>query len=142
MSPIAKATIAKSIILLAVAAFLLPIMASALDGVEYKPGEKAAEDLFNKGFGKPWVGGEPFKSTYWSSPEKTFIFKPYPSYDIIGYLSAASSLTIASDSGKSLQLVPGPGSYPVYGYYSGRRLLGVFIDLSTSAGGVQMFPSL
>ncbi len=133
---------AKAVSILAVAAFLLPILACALDGVEYRPGEKAAEDLFNRGFGRPWVGGEPFKSTYWSSPEKTFIFKPYPSYQIIGYLNAASSLSITGDSGKSLQFMPGPGTYPVYGYYSGGKLKGIFIDFSSSAGIVQISPYL
>jgi hypothetical protein len=36
--------------------------AVALDfenGVEMRPGEKAAEKLFEKGIGQPWVGGNP-----------------------------------------------------------------------------------
>jgi hypothetical protein len=40
--------------------------AAALDvenGVEMRPGEAAAEKLFEKGIGHPWVGGNPFSNS-------------------------------------------------------------------------------
>ena len=49
--------------LLAIAFILFSVgCALALDfenGVEMRPGEKAAEELFEKGIGQPWVGGNP-----------------------------------------------------------------------------------
>ena len=134
--------IRKTMIIIVAAALLLPILACGLDGVEYRPGEKAAEDLFNKGIGKPWVGGDPLKSTSGIQTKYSFTIRPYTSYQIIGYLNVANGFSISSDGGKSLQLLPGPGIYPIYGYYSGNNLRGIFIDLSSSGGMVQMFPYL
>ena len=132
----------KMIIIVVAAALLLPFLACGLDGVEYRPGEKAAEDLFNKGIGKPWVGGDPFKSKSMIQTRYSFAVGPYTSYQIIGYLNVANSFSIISDGGKSLQLLPGYGIYPIYGYYNGNNLRGIFIDLGSSGGMVQMYPYL
>jgi len=132
----------KSTMILVVAALMLAVLTCASGQVEYRPGEKAAEDLFNKGIGKAWVGGEPFKSNQWTWPKQTYIAKPYTSYRIVGYINAGSGFSISSDLGESLQLQSGPGSYPIYGYYSGDRLMGLFIDLSSSGSLVRMYPSL
>jgi len=134
--------IRKTIIIIVAAALLLPILACGFDGVEYRPGEKVAEDLFNKGIGKPWVGGEPFKSTSYSETKYSFSPGPYTSYQLIGYLNVDNSFGISSDRGSSLQIQPSHGSYPVYGYYSGNNLRGIFIDLGGSGGMVQIFPYL
>jgi hypothetical protein len=134
--------IRKTIIIIVAAALLLPILACGLDGVEYRPSEKVAEDLFNKGIGKPWVGGEPFKSTSYSETRHSFSPRPYTSYQIIGYLNVGNGFGISSDGGSSIQIQPSPGSYPVYGYYSGYNLRGIFIDLGGSGGMVQMYPYL
>jgi len=135
-------SIAKIVLIVVLAALLLPIMTCNADPVENRPGEKAAEDLFNKGIGKPWVGGDPFPSTHWTGYQKNFITRPYSSYSIIEYLNAANGLSIATDTGKGLQLLTGFGSYPIYGYYSGNKLMGLFIDLSSSSRAVQMYPNL
>ncbi|RQW78915.1 MAG: hypothetical protein EHM14_10500 [Methanothrix sp.] len=132
-------SIAKIVLVMILAALLLPIVTCSANAVEYRPGEKAAEDLFNKGIGKPWVGGDPFPSSHWTGTQKSVVVRPYSSYSIIGYLNAAKSLSIATDTGNGLQLLTGFGSYPVYGYYSGNKLMGVFIDLSSSSQAVQMY---
>jgi hypothetical protein len=121
-----------------VAALLLPILAYASEGVESRPGERAAEYLFNKGIGTPWVGGEPFRSTYWTETKQTFAAKPYTSNQIIGYLNAGKGFSILSDTGKGLQLMTGTGSYPIYAYYSGNKITGLFIDLSSSGSNLQI----
>lgn len=112
--------------------------------IEYKPGEKVAEDLFNRGIGKPWVGGDSPKSTSWTTswtwPKHPTAVTPYSSYEIIGYLNVAGSMSIISDTGDSIQLLTGPGSYPIYGYYLGGNLVGVFVDLSVSGRPVQIYP--
>lgn len=110
--------------------------------IEYKPGEKFAEDLFNRGIGKPWVGGDSPKSTYWGWPNKPFSATPYPSFELIGYLNVAGSMSITSDSGDAVQLLTGPGSYPIVGYYLGGKLMGVFIDISGSGRPVQIYSYL
>lgn len=133
-------SIAKIVLVVVLAALLLPIMTCNASPVENRPGEKAAEDLFNKGIGKPWVGGDPFPSNYWTGYQRSVI-RPYSSYSIIGYLNAANGLSIATDTGKGLQLLTGFGSYPIYGYYSGNKLMGLFIDLSSSSRAVQMYPN-
>ena len=119
----------KAVLVLIVLALLAPIMAS---GIENRPGEKAAEDLFNKGIGQPWIGGEPFKSSFPTDSWQSFALRPYSSYRIIGYLNVVSSFGVVGDTGNSLQFTPGPGSYPVYGYLNGGQLSGIFIDLSNS----------
>jgi hypothetical protein len=128
----------KAVLIIIIAALLLPILAFASGEVESRSGEKAAEYLFNKGIGRSWVGGEPFRSTYWTEPTQTFAVRPYTSNHIIGYLNAGNSFSILSDTGKSLQLITGPGSYPVYAYYNGNKMTGLFIDLSSSASRLQM----
>jgi hypothetical protein len=128
------ASLRKAVLVLVVFAFLATIMAS---GIEYRPGEKAAEDLFNKGFGTPWIGGEPFMSSFPEESRQSFSLTPYSSYRIIGYLNVGSSFGVVGDTGNSLQFMPGPGSYPVYGYLSGGRLTGIFIDLSNSQSRAQ-----
>lgn len=135
-------SIAKIVLVMILAALLLPIVTCNANAVEYRPGEKAAEDLFNKGIGKPWVGGDPFTSSHWTGTQKSVVVRPYSSYSIISYLNAAKSLSIATDTGNGLQLLTGFGSYPVYGYYSGNKLMGVFIDLSSSSQTVQMYKNL
>ncbi|MDM7935186.1 MAG: hypothetical protein QUS08_07335 [Methanothrix sp.] len=119
--------------ILMAAALLLLALASGLDGVEYRPGEKAAEELFSRGIGTPWVGGEPFKSSTYSQSRYSFSAWPYTGYKLLGYLSVYGGLSIAGDGGASLEFTSAPGSYPVYGYYRGDDLKGIFIDLSSSA---------
>ena len=123
----------KSILIILVAAIILPALAAGVGNVEYRPAEKAMESLFNKGIGGPWAGGDPFGSTQGTDYGHAYgLLNPSPNYQIIGYLDVTTGLIIAADSGKSLQLKPGPGSYPVYGYFSGNKLVGVFIDFNSS----------
>lgn len=129
----------KAVLVIVVLALLASVMAS---GIEYRPGEKAAENLFNKGFGRPWIGGDPFKSSFPTESWQSFAVKPYSSYSIIGYLNVGSSFGVVGDTGSSLQFMPGPGRYPVFGYLSGGRLTGIFIDLSSSQRTAQMGASL
>ncbi len=130
--------IGKAMLIIVTASLLLPIMAFAAGGVEYRPGEKAAENLFNKGIGKAWTGGDPFASSQPGEPSGTYTIKPFTNYQILGYLNVANSFIIASDGGKSLQLTPGPGSYPIYGYFDQNKLMGIFVDLSSSGSAIQM----
>lgn len=137
----------EAVLLLAV---VLMLASFPVGSIEYKLGEKVAEDLFNHGIGKPWVGGNPPKSTFgtsswtssWPYPKYPTTVAPYSSYDIIGYLNVAGSVSIVSDSGDSVQLLTGPGSYPIYGYYLGGYLVGVFVDFSDSRRPVQIYQSL
>ena len=51
-------------------ALILFLMGCALaldfeNGVEMRPGERAAERLFEKGIGQPWVGGDPPSFSSW-----------------------------------------------------------------------------
>jgi hypothetical protein len=132
ISVVQSMIIGKSILIILVAAILLPALAAGVGNVEYRPAEKSAENLFNKGIGGPWVGGNPFGSTQGTDHSHAFaLLNPSPSYRIIGYLDVTTGLIIAADGGKSLQLKPGPGNYPVYGYFSGNKLVGVFIDFSS-----------
>ncbi len=121
----------KAMLIILVAALLLSVQAFAAGDVEYRPGEKGAENLFNIGIGKPWVSGDPFKSSMVPDQGQNYgVQNPLPSYQIIGYLNVAGGLIIAADNGNSLKLNPGPGNYPVYGYYKGNKLTGLFIDFS------------
>jgi hypothetical protein len=125
--------IGKSILIMLVAALLLPVLASGVGNVEYRPAEKVAEDLFNKGIGEPWVGGDPFKST--SGMDHVLVHDtptPSTSYQILGYLDVFSGLIIAPDAGNSILLKPGAGRYPVYAYFNGDKMTGIFIDFSSS----------
>lgn len=125
--------IGRSILIILAAAMLLPAMAAGVGEVEYRPAEEAMENLFNKGIGEPWVGGDPFGSSQSADHGHAFgIQNPAPSYRIIGYLDVTTGLIIAADGGKSLHLKPGPGNYPVYGNFNGDKLVGLFIDFSSS----------
>lgn len=124
--------IGKTILIILVAALLLPVLTSGVGNVEYRPAEKGAEDLFNKGIGKPWVGGDPFKST--SGMDQARVHgapTPSTSYQIMGYLDVCSGLIIAPDVGNSILLKPGAGIYPVYAYFDGDKMTGIFIDFSS-----------
>mgnify|MGYP007128624227 CR=1 FL=1 len=117
------------------ASLSLMAIACSAGEVEYRPGEKAAENLFNKGIGDPWIGGEPFQSDLFKSDFKPRESMQYPvaSCQLMGYLNAASGLIIASDQGNSLKLNPGPGCYPVFGCFEKGKLVGLFIDFRLSA---------
>jgi hypothetical protein len=115
---------------LLVAAML--ILLSLGCGIEYRPGEKVSEKLFYRGIGQPWVGGEP---PGWSSslpPATSVTSKQDWSYRFIGYFNVVEEIDMLSDSGQSLGLPTGPGSYPIFGYYYKGKLMGIFIDISSS----------
>lgn len=135
----------EAVLLLLVILMLASVPGGGID-LEYKPGEKVAEDLFNHGIGKPWVGGNSPKSEYWTPswkwPKHPISVTPHFSYKIMGYLYVDESMSIASDSGDSIELAAGPGSYPVYGYYMDGYLLGMFVDLSGSGRPVETYPYL
>ena len=69
--------------------------AVALDvenGVEMRPGEAAADKLFERGIGQPWVGGNPsfsnslnFKSFDYSNNMWAWGFDPFWGYDPFSY---------------------------------------------------------
>jgi hypothetical protein len=101
-------------------------------GIEYRPGEKAAEKLFYRGIGQPWVGGEPPGWSKSLPPTGSVTSGQDWSYRFIGYLNAAEEIDMLSDSGQGLSLPTGPGSYPIFGYYYKGRLMGIFVDISLS----------
>jgi len=120
---------AKAILVLLVAALLLPMFALGAGEVETRPVEAVAENLFNKGIGNAWVGGDPFASSTGMGYNKMQSAASLDSdYRIIGYLNVTTGLIVASDSGNSLHFTPGPGSYPVYGYFKANKMTGIFID--------------
>jgi hypothetical protein len=128
---------AKAILVLLVAALLLPMLPLGWAQVEMRPSETVAENLFNKGIGTPWVGGDPFASSTGMGYNKMQSAASLNSnYQIIGYLNVASGLIVASDSGKSLRFTPGPGNYPVYGYFKANKMRGIFIDFGLSGTGM------
>ena len=128
---------AKTILVLLVAALLLPMLALGVGEVEARPVETAAENLFNKGIGNPWVGGNSFASSTGTSDNQMQSEASLDSnYKIIGYLNVTSGLIVASDSGNSLHFTPGPGSYPVYAYFKANKMTGIFIDFSSSGMGM------
>jgi hypothetical protein len=119
----------KAILVLLVASLLLSMLPLGGAQVEKRPAEAAGENLFNKGIGSAWVGGEPFASgTGTGDNQVRGIACQDSDYRIIGYLDVASSLIIASDGGNSLHFKPGTGNYPVYGYFKADKLMGIFID--------------
>ena len=128
---------AKAILVLLVAALLLPMLALGVGEVEARPVETAAENLFNKGIGNAWVGGDSFASSTGTGDNQ---MQSAPSlgsdYRIIGYLNVTTGLIVASDSGNSLHFTPGPGSYPVYGYFKANKMVGIFIDFGSSGMGM------
>ena len=118
---------AKTILVLLVTAILLSML--PLGGAQKRPGEAAAENLFNKGIGNAWVGGDPFASSTGTGHDMVHGVASLDSdYRIIGYLNVASGLIVASDGGNSLHFTPGPGNYPVYGYFKADKMVGIFID--------------
>lgn len=117
--------------ILLVAALLLTLLSPGFS-IEYRPGEKVAEKLFNRGIGQPWVAGEPPGWSSFLPPEKSVTSAQDWSYQFIGYLNVVEEIDIQSDSGQSLGLPTGPGSYPIFGYYYKGKLMGIFIDISSS----------
>lgn len=70
---------------------ILSLMGCALaidfeNGVEMRPGEKAAENLFNHGIGQPWVGGNPpsFNSVDYPSRFWGWGYDPFSYYNYQG----------------------------------------------------------
>ncbi|MFZ3149124.1 MAG: hypothetical protein WA137_08775 [Methanothrix sp.] len=116
---------------LLVAALLLTMLPLGGAQVEKRPVEAAAENLFNKGIGNAWVGGDPFASSMGMGREMMHGAATLNSdYRIVGYLNVASGLIVASDGGNSLHFTPGPGNYPVYGYFKADKMVGIFIDFN------------
>jgi hypothetical protein len=112
-----------------------PLNAPGTEEAGMRPAEEAMENLFNKGIGSAWVGGDPFASstvTGYDQMKNT----ARPDYRIIGYLNVTSGLIVAADSGSSLHFTPGPGSYPVYGYFIGDEMTGVSIDFDSSVAKI------
>lgn len=128
---------AKATLVLLVAALLLPMLALGVGELEKRPVESVAENLFNKGIGNAWVGGEPFTSGRGTGPEMMHGAARLDSdYKIVGYLNVASGLIVASDGGNSLHFTPGPGYYPVYGYFKADKMVGIFIDFGLAGMGM------
>jgi hypothetical protein len=128
---------AKATLVLLVAALLLPMLALGVGELENRPVEAVAENLFNKGIGNAWVGGDPFASGTGTGYDMMHGAASLGSdYKIVGYLNVASGLIVASDSGNSLHFTPGPGNYPVYGYFKADKMVGIFIDFGLSPMGM------
>ncbi len=122
---------AKAILVLLVAASLLSMLPLGGAQVEKRPAEASAENLFNKGIGSAWTGGEPFSSgTAAGENQVRGVACVDSDIRMIGYLDVASGMIIASDGGNSLHFKPGPGNYPVYGYFQANKLMGIFIDFA------------
>jgi hypothetical protein len=122
---------AKAVLVMLVAALLLSMLPLGGAQVEKRPVESAAENLFNKGIGNAWVGGDPFASSTGTGYDRMHGAASLDlDYRIIGYLNVASGLIVASDSGNSLHFTPGAGNYPVYGYFKADKMMGIFIDFS------------
>ena len=120
---------AKTMLVLLVTALLLSMLPLGGAQVEKRSVEAAAENLFNKGIGNAWVGGDPFASSTGTGHDMMHGMASLDSdYRIIGYLNVASGLIVASDGGNSLHFTPGPGNYPVYGYFKADKMVGIFID--------------
>ena len=121
----------KSILVLVALALLISVLPLGGAQVEKRPAEAAAENLYNKGIGNAWTGGEPFSSGAPAGESQgNGIAGPNLDLRIIGYLDVASGMIIASDGGNSLHFKPGPGNYPVYGYFEADKLMGIFIDFA------------
>ena len=123
---------AKAILVFLAATMLLALSPLGASQVENRPAENAMENLFNKGIGNAWAGGEPFSSSTATSDSQTQSARCVPNYNIIGFLNVTTGLIVASD-GMSMRFNPGPGNYPVYGYFQGDKLTGIFIDFESSA---------
>jgi len=123
---------AKAILVFLAATMLLALSPLGASQVENRPAENAMENLFNKGIGNAWAGGEPFSSSTATGDSQTQSARCVPNYNIIGFLNVTTGLIVASD-GMSMRFNPGPGNYPVYGYFQGEKLTGIFIDFESSA---------
>lgn len=126
---------AKAVLVLLVAASLLSMLplggAQNADQLEKRPAEKAAENLFNKGIGSAWTGGEPFSSgTAAGENQVRGLACADSDIRIIGYLDVTTGMIIASDGGNSLHIKPAPGNYPVYGSFEAGKLMGIYIDFT------------
>ena len=98
-----------------------------------RPAEAALRDLFEKGIGDPWEGGEPFPSSNGIGGDEAKIKTcPLFSYQFIGMLNVTAGMIIASDAGSSMRLIPGAGAYPVYGYFEEGKMTGIFIDFNST----------
>ena len=125
---------AKAVLVLLAAALMVSILPLGMAQVEKRPAEAAAENLFNKGIGSAWVGGESFASSAAkSSNQMQSMASLYSDCRIIGYLNVVTGLIVASDGGNSIHFNPGPGNYPVYGYFEGDKLMGISIDFGLKA---------
>jgi hypothetical protein len=120
----------KPVRVLLVAAMLLTLLPLGTCQLENRPAEAAMENLFNRGIGNPWVGGEPFSSGAGTTENRMSCAAGQESYQIIGFLNVSTGLIIAGDVGGSLRFAPGPGNYPVYGYFEANKMTGIFVDLS------------
>ena len=123
---------AKAILVFLAATMLLALSPLGASQVENRPAENAMENLFNKGIGNAWAGGEPFSSSTATGDSQTQSARCVTNYNIIGFLNVTTGLIMASD-GMSMRFNPGPGNYPVYGYFQGEKLTGIFIDFESSA---------
>lgn len=123
---------AKAILVFLAAAMLLALSPLGASQVENRPAENAMENLFNKGIGNAWAGGEPFSSSTATGDSQTQNARCVANYNIIGFLNVTTGLIVASD-GMSMRFNPGAGNYPVYGYFQGDKLTGIFIDFESSA---------
>ena len=101
-----------------------------------RPAEAAMRELFEKGIGDPWEGGEPFSSSNGIAGDEAKIKTcPLFSYQFIGMLNVTEGMIIASDAGSSMRLIPGMGAYPVYGYFEEGKMTGIFIDFNSTLVG-------
>jgi hypothetical protein len=123
--------VSKMILALLAATLMLPLLSLGFDQVENRPAETAAENLYNKGIGNAWVSGEPFSSDASATNGQAVGERHIPEYQIIGYLNSTSGLIIAGDS-NSMRFNPGPGNFPVYGYFEGDKMTGIYIDFGIS----------
>jgi hypothetical protein len=125
---------AKAVLVLLAAVLMLSTLPLGMAQVEKRPAEAAAENLFNKGIGSAWAGGEPFASSAAKgSNQMQSVASLYSDCRIIGYLNVVTGFIVASDGGNSIHLKPGPGNYPVYGYFEGDKLMGISIDFGLQA---------
>lgn len=110
------------------------VMGSGMsDTLEKRPGEKTAEKLFEKGIGKPWVGGNP---PWYKEQIAPISYLPYKvgtrfHYYPMGSVIINNYLTIGE--GAYAMRIPYPaGQYMVLGCYDEyERMAGIYIDLGS-----------
>lgn len=111
-------------------------------GVEMKQGEARAEKLFEKGIGKPWIGGNPpwdqgYYGQYYGQYHKTLtlpikkdIAKSVHYYPL-GSVYGDGHVMLGYGAGALMIPYNPPGYYRAFGCYdSNGRLIGVYIDLA------------